>query len=229
MRIQKYLSEQGILSRREAENLIRDKKILINGKVANLGEKLDPLLDKIKIIGLKENKAKKETVIINKPRGIVSSRVKNEGKTIYEMFSQYEHLHITGRLDKESQGLILLTNDGTLVKKITGDKHEVEKEYQVTVRENILESQLEAMAKGVKLEDGLTLPAKTKRIGKNTFSITLKEGRNHQIRRMADKVHLTITKLTRIRIGNISLGDLKEGKVRRLTEEQVLGLKTKMK
>ena len=225
MRIQKYLSEQGIMSRREAEAYIRAGKILVNGKVALIGEKIDPEKDKIKIVG-EENKAiAKETIIINKPRGIVSSRIKSEGKTIYDLFPQYGHLHITGRLDKESEGLILLTNDGVLAKKITGDKHEIEKEYNVSVREDVQDTQLRAMAQGLRLRDGKTLPAKTSRLGRREFSIVLKEGRNHQIRRMTDKVRLTITNLKRVRIGGITLGSLKEGGVRKLNQKEIESLK----
>ena len=225
IRVQKYLSEQGILSRREAEVYIRAKKILINGKVALIGAKIDPAKDKVEIVGGTGNQsADKKTVIINKPRDIVSSRIKSEGKTIYDLFPQYEHLHIIGRLDKESEGLLLLTNDGILAKKITGADHEVEKEYHVYVRENVQDTQLRAMTQGLRLRDGMTLPAKTRRLSRREFSLVLKEGRNHQIRRMADRVHLTIVRLIRTRIGTIVLGKMKEGIARELSSKEVESL-----
>ena len=225
IRVQKYLSEQGILSRREAEKYIRAGKILINGKVALIGAKIDPSKDKVKVIDEGNQSLSKETIIINKPRGIVSSRIKSEGKTIYDLFPEYGYLHITGRLDKESEGLLLLTNDGILAKKITGDKHEVEKEYHVSVRENVQDTQLRAMERGLRLRDGITLPSRAKRLGRREFSLTLKEGRNHQIRRMTDKVRLTITNLVRTRIGTINLGNLRGGKARKLSEKEVESLK----
>ena len=225
IRIQKHLSEQGILSRREAEKYIRAGKILINGKVALIGAKIDPTKDRVEVVGINKGSSSKETIIINKPRGIISSRIKSEGKTVYDLFPEYGHLHITGRLDKESEGLLLLTNDGILAKKITDDKHEVEKEYYVSVREDVQDTQLRAMAQGLRLRDGITLPAKAKRLSRREFSLALKEGRNHQIRRMTDKIRLTITKLVRTRIGTINLGNLKEGKARKLTEKEVESLK----
>ena len=227
MRIQKYFSEQGILSRRETEESILAGKVSVNGEiVTDLGRQIDPLKDIVKVVADKKGYASdKQTILINKPRGIVSSRIKGEGKTIYELFPEYEHLHITGRLDKESEGLLLLTNDGVLAKKITGEKHEVEKEYYVKVREVVTESALARLAKGVKLEDGMTLPALVKRRGAHEFSIVLTEGRNHQIRRMADVVHYTVTQLTRVRIGTLSLQGLNEGAARALTQKEVASFK----
>ncbi|MEK7662019.1 MAG: pseudouridine synthase [Patescibacteria group bacterium] len=218
MRVQKYLSEQGILSRRKAEEYIRAGKILINGEVAKIGAKIDPAKDKVEVAGGTDNF---ETVAINKPRGIVSSKITKEGKTVFELFPRFNHLHITGRLDKESEGLMILTNDGVLAKKITGKEHSIEKEYRVSVREDVQDTQLRAMAAGLRLRDGITLPAKTRRLGRHEFSLTLKEGRNHQIRRMADKIHLTVTRLIRVRIGTINLAGLKEGNARVLSKKEV--------
>jgi pseudouridine synthase len=229
MRIQKYFSEQGILSRRETEAYILAGKISVNGEVVkDLGRQIDPDKDTVKIIdgkGKKDPIAKKEAVLINKPRGIVSSRIRGEGKTIYELFPKYLHLNITGRLDKESDGLLLLTNDGVLAKKITGEKHEVEKEYHVSVREAVEASKLARLAKGVRLSDGMTLPAVVEKRGMHEFSIVLREGRNHQIRRMADVVHLTVTRLTRVRIGTLSLRGLSVGAARVLTPAEIESFK----
>ena len=223
MRIQKYFSQEGILSRRETEKYIRAGKISVNGEIIkDLGRQIDPARDKVEIVGGKKRATdKKETVIINKPRGIVSSRIKSEGKTVYDLFPQYKHLHIAGRLDKDSEGLLLLTNDGVLAKKLTSEAHVVEKEYRVFVREAVRPNVLSIMSRGMRLPDGMTLPAKTKRTGAHEFTITLMEGRNHQIRRMADAVHLTVGRLVRVRIGPLTLGTLKSGEARALSSNEI--------
>lgn len=228
MRIQKYFSQEGILSRRETEKYIRAGKISVNGEIIkDLGRQIDPTTDRVEIIGVKKmgGLGEKETVIINKPRGIVSSRIKSEGKTIYDLFPQYKHLHIAGRLDKDSEGLVLLTNDGVLAKKLTSEAHIIEKEYRVFVRETVRPNMLSIMSRGMRLDDGMTLPAKTKRIGAHEFTIILKEGRNHQIRRMASAVHLTVGRLVRVRIGTLTLGTLKSGEARAVSGEEVVMFK----
>jgi len=222
MRVQKYLSEQGILSRRKAEEYIRAGKILINGKPAEIGAQIDPALDKVEIAGGEENF---EAILINKPREIVSSRIKKEGKTIFELFPQFSHLNVAGRLDKESEGLLVLTNDGVLAKKLTGAEHSVEKEYRVSVRENVSPGALKRLERGVRLSDGMTLPAKVKKTGTREFSIILKEGRKHQIRRMADAINLTVTRLVRTRIGNLVIGNMKAGASRGLSPKEIESLK----
>jgi pseudouridine synthase len=222
MRVQKYLSEQGLLSRRKAEEYIRRGKILINGVPAKIGAQIDPAKDKVEIVGEKEEML---TVLIYKPRGIVSSRISKEGKTVYELFPKLEKLHIAGRLDKESEGLLILTADGILAKKLTGSDHTIEKEYRVTVREAVLPTHIASMGRGIRLSDGMTLPAKASKLKRSEFSLTLKEGRNHQIRRMADRLHLTVTRLVRVRIGNLSIGNMREGNARVLGNKEIASLK----
>ncbi|MBX4215483.1 rRNA pseudouridine synthase [Candidatus Parcubacteria bacterium] len=222
MRVQKYLSEQGILSRRKAEEYIRAGKIMVNGKKAVIGQSIDPANDKVEVAGASPSF---EAMLLYKPRGIVSSRSSKEGKTVFDLFPQWKHLHIAGRLDKESEGLLLLTNDGILAKKLTGEDHLVEKEYKVTVRETVRPNHLLQMESGIKLEDGMTLPAKGKRLGGREFSLTLREGRNHQIRRMCDVLRLTVTRLVRTRIGPIGAKGMKEGASRPLTKEEIGALK----
>lgn len=156
VRIQKYLSEQGILSRREAEKFLTQGLILINGKVVRqLGTKIDPQKDKVQISGTGEKmRGLKKTVAYYKPRGIVSSRNSLEGETIFELLPQFKDLNIVGRLDKESEGLILLTDDGVLSRLLTGKEHLVPKVYEVTVQENLEPLHVRLMTRGVKLEDG---------------------------------------------------------------------------
>ena len=227
MRIQKYLSEQKILSRREAEEYIRLGLIKLNGKiVTEMGIQIDPEKDQIEILPVPPNLTEeKMTIAFNKPRGVVCSREKSEGQTIFDLLPQFEHLNAVGRLDKQSEGLILLSNDGTVTNAVTGDKHTTEKEYQVWVREDIMPAKLEKMSEGILLEDGMTLPAKTEKTGSHSYTIILKEGRKHQIRRMADAIQLTITNLKRTRIGNIKLNDLQKGEYRVLLKDETDTLK----
>ncbi len=216
MRIQKYLSQKRIMSRREAEEYIRQGKILLNGQVVKeMGVQIDPEKDKIEVLkSFGSAQDKKITVAVYKPRGIICSKNPAEGKSIFDVFPQFSELNTVGRLDKESEGLLLLSNDGVVTAKITGEDHSVEKEYEVTTREPIMPNHLRKIEEGIMLDGKKTLPAKAKRLGKNSFSLILREGRNHQIRRMADTVHLTIERLVRVRIGDITLSGLTPGKSR---------------
>ena len=223
MRVQKYLSEQGILSRRTAETYIRAGKILINGKKAEIGQQIDPKKDTVEVVG--QTEASFTTVLVNKPRGVASSRSAQDGKTVYDLFPQFGKLHIAGRLDKESEGLLILTDDGILAKHLTSDQHIIEKEYEVHVQEKIRGPELAQMERGLKLKDGMTLPAKADKIGPNRYTIVLREGRNHQIRRMADAVQLTVTRLTRKRIGGVKTGRLHTGEFRELTPAEIKSFK----
>ena len=223
MRISKYFSQQKILSRRETERYILGGRIKVNGEIVkDLGRQIDPEKDKVEIIGeIKE----KTTILFNKPRGISSSRIASEGENIFDLLPQFKHLNAIGRLDKESEGLILLSNEGTLTNIITGQEHLIEKEYVVEVREKVSQTQLNALSQSMMLADGPTLPAKAKIINDHTFSIILREGRNHQIRRMANHVRFTIKKLMRVRIGPLTIDGLAVGEVRNITAEELSELK----
>ncbi len=225
IRIEKLLSQEGILSRREAKRALEEGKIRLKGKALKPGEKISPkereLLEFDK--SLKKEGEKKETYLVYKPRGYTSS--KDGAKNIFHAFPQFAHLNTVGRLDKESEGLILLSNDGLITKAITGKDHNVEKEYLVTVREDVLPWMIQKMEKGMVLEDGPTLPAKAKKVSRKQFRITLKEGRKHQIRRMANKLHLTVLSLKRIRIHNLKIGAMLPKNYRKLTREEVQELK----
>ncbi len=224
MRIQKYLSLEGIASRREAEKLMKDGLVSLNGKVVTeMGIQIDPSKDTITVRG--NTASKKTTIIIYKPRGIVSSRIRSEGKTIYDILPQFKNLDIIGRLDKESEGLLMLSDDGVVAKAVTGDAHKTEKEYVVSVRESIVPARLKALEKGVLLEDGPTLPCSITNVKRYTFNIAIREGRKHQIRRMCDRVNLTVSELKRIRIGSIVIGKLSSGEFRKLSAEEVQLLK----
>ncbi|MDH5442348.1 MAG: rRNA pseudouridine synthase [Candidatus Nomurabacteria bacterium] len=230
IRIQKYLSEQGIMSRREAETAIENGWVLVNGSPAKEpGIKINPETDIVTIASeAQKNIAEKITVVVYKPRGYVSSK-DTENKNIFNVFPIFKHLNTVGRLDKESDGLILLSNDGLITKAITGSDHLTEKEYVVVVREDVFPWMIEKMKSGIKLADGMTLPAVAEKIDRHTFRITIREGRNHQIRRMADHLKLTIQSLTRVRIGSIETGNLKPGQFRKLTNNEIDELKSVLK
>ena len=227
MRIQKYLSEQGICSRREAEELIKRGLVAVNGSVVReMGVQIDPDKDTVSVLPFGQREiANKKTFILYKPRGISSSRIKSEGQNVYDLFPQFEELDVVGRLDKASEGLLLLSDDGVIAKSVTGDAHATEKEYEVTVREDLNAGRLKKLEPGVELEDGLTLPCATMLVGPHRFRIILMEGRKHQIRRMCEFLHLTVVQLRRLRIGSITLGDLKPGAFRMLTDREVASLK----
>ncbi len=229
MRIQKYLSQQKVCSRREAEEYIKEGRITVNGKVVTvMGVQIDPSVDVVKLLdGTHGATDEKITIAVNKPRGIVCSRAKNEGKTIFELLPEFEKLNVVGRLDKESEGLLLMSNDGVVTSAVTGEDHKVEKEYTVRVREEISGLSQRRMEQGIQLEDGLTLPATVTIQSGHRFTIVLREGRKHQIRRMADAVRLTITDLARVRIGNIKLGRLKPGEYRKVTPKELVRLKNR--
>ena len=230
MRIQKYFSEKGILSRREAERALLAGRIRINGVVVKtLGTVINPDTDRIELAQEKisRDKPAQKTFAIYKPRGIVCSKNSAEGKTIFDLFPTLKkyNLNTVGRLDKESEGLLLLSNDGTITNAITGGSHRIKKEYEITVRERVTQSALKKMESGIRLDDGMTLPAQTTRISDHVFRIILVEGRNHQIRRMANALRLTISSLKRVRIGNITLNNISSGTYRELTNKEAMDLK----
>jgi 23S rRNA pseudouridine2604 synthase len=226
IRIEKYLSEQGIMSRREAKKYLLEKLISVNGKIASPGDKIDPKKDKLSYKKeIQKNIEEKLTVAVYKPRGVISSKDKDRGKNIFDVFPQFKKLNTVGRLDKESEGLILLSNDGMITKAITGKEHKIEKEYVVEVREKILPWMMKKMSDGMQLQDGWTLPAKAKKINTHTFKIILKEGRKHQIRRMSNECKLTINSLKRIRIHNIKIGRMLPGNFKKLTKQEIEDLK----
>ncbi len=226
IRIEKYLSEQGIMSRREAKRFIASGDITINGHKVDPGTKINPEKDTIGYSkAVKDSSEEKMTVLVYKPRGYISSKDQDKGKNIFDVFPQFSHLNTVGRLDKESEGLILLSNDGMITKAITGKDHLVEKEYHVTVREEYLPWMAKKMSEGMKLEDGWTLPAQARKTDRTSFHITLKEGRKHQIRRMANACKLTVLSLKRVRIHNLSIGKMLPGNFKQLSPEQIQDIK----
>ncbi len=222
LRIQKYLADKGIASRRQAEALIKAGLVSLNGNVVHaMGVQIDPEKDVVAVLPAgKKQLAAKKTVALYKPRGIASSRMRSEGTTVYDLFPQFEDLDIVGRLDKASEGLLLLSDDGVLARQVTGDAHRTEKEYRVTVRETIRPRDLKSLEPGIELEDGLTLPCRAEQTGPHSFRIAIREGRKHQIRRMCEHIRLTVTELKRVRIGGLTLGTMKPGESRVLSAKE---------
>ncbi len=223
-RLERYLAHAGIASRREAKHLIVSGSVLVNNKkVSEPGYGVRPGVDEIAVVG--HDITQKESVLFYKPRGIETTATSDVHTDIRKRYPQFAHLNPVGRLDKDTDGLIILSNDGTLTRIITGDQSTVEKEYLVEVREQLQDVALNRMASGIVLDRVMTRPAITKRKGRNSFTIILTEGRKHQIRRMCDACKLTITKLTRIRIGHLKASGMIAGNAKLLTPKDVEMLK----
>ena len=221
MRINKFLSETGITSRRGADKFIEAQRVTINGRLAELGSKVEPG-DEVQVDGKVIEQPDQQYVYLalNKPVGITSTTEQHIEGNIVDFVNHPERIFHVGRLDKDSEGLILLTNDGDIVNEILRAENEHEKEYIVKVDMPITESFLQKMQEGVEILDTVTLPAKTEKLSKYTFRLTLRQGLNRQIRRMCSALGYEVRKLQRVRIMNIAIGDLAVGQWRDLTTEE---------
>jgi len=220
MRLQKFLSRAGICSRRKGEEYIKAGWVKVNGKiVTELGVKVDPERDAVEVDSDAIRSDSAPTYIaLNKPKGYVSSCDQQNEKIVLDLLDTSERVYPVGRLDKESTGLLLLTNDGHLHHRLSHPSFNHEKEYEVTVAKPLPEGALRKLAKGLPMMGTRTRPARVKRISARRFGIVLQEGKNRQIRRMVRKVGNQVTHLNRIRIANIKLGNLPSGSWRYLTK-----------
>ena len=227
-RLQKILSHAGVASRREAEAIITSGRVAVNGKVVTeLGTKADPDKDRITLDG-KPVRAKRERVyiLLYKPAGYVTTLKDPEGRPVVTDLLKGigERVYPVGRLDYNTEGLLLLTNDGEWTNRLAHPRHEVEKEYLVKVRGGVDPGQLRQLADGVDLEEGRTAPAKVELIQEtdrnSKLAITIHEGRYRQVRRMCEAVGLTVVSLKRTRYGFLELGNLKPGEYRRLSPQE---------
>lgn len=221
MRINKFLSEAGIVSRRGADKWIEDGRVTINGKPAELGSRVEQG-DDVRVDG-KPVKTEEQLVyiVLNKPVGITSTTERHiEGNVVDFVNHPLRIFHI-GRLDKDSDGLLLLTNDGDIVNEILREEHGHEKEYIVTVDRPITKEFIHKMESGVEILDTITKPCKVKQLGPRKFNITLTQGLNRQIRRMCSALGYNVRRLQRTRIMNIHLGNLPIGQWRDLTEKEL--------
>ncbi len=226
MRLQKFLSAAGICSRRKGEEHIQAGDVAVNGRtVTELGTKVDPAADRVTFKGAPVRRASSTVYIaLNKPKGCVTSCDHPGERVVVDLLDIPERVFPVGRLDKDSTGLLLLTNDGPLHNRLSHPSFDHEKEYEVTVGKPIPDGALAAMARGMPMMGTKTRPAEVERVSAVRFRIVLKEGRNRQIRRMVRKVGNHVTALKRIRVANIRLGDLPEGGWRHLTAAERNGL-----
>lgn len=224
IRVNKYLSDCGICSRRQADRLVEEGRIQVNGEVAVMGTKVfenDVVKLDNKVIS-KEN----ELILLamNKPRGITCTAQKEDPDNIVDFLNYPKRVYPIGRLDKDSEGLILLTNDGSIVNKILKASTFHEKEYIVTVNKPITLKFLEGMREGVPILDTVTRKCEVTQVNKFTFNIILTQGLNRQIRRMCEYFGFRVVTLQRVRIMNIKLGKLKVGTWRKITEQELKDL-----
>lgn len=233
IRLQKFFTDCGVLSRRAAEEEIKAGKIKVNGLTAQLGDKIDPENDLVEYKGkriIQPQNLDFVYIILNKPCGVVTSAKDEKGRTcVTDIVKCGKRVYPVGRLDLNSQGLILMTNDGELTNKLTHPRHEIPKIYEVDVVGRVTTEQLTVLNSSMTVDGYVLLPVKTEFITKNdkftTLKMTLFEGRNRQIRKMCEQVGLKVAKLTRVAIGNITLGNLEGGKWRYLTNDEIKMLK----
>lgn len=225
MRLQKYLAHCGICSRRKAETYILDGLVRVNETIVReLGTTVDPEKDRVFFKGRKialNPSAAQIYIALNKPVGVVSSCARQQSKIVLDLVDVDVRIYPVGRLDKDSSGLLLLTNDGALHNRLSHPSFNHEKEYIVKTCRPIPDVHLKKMAGGIMINNEKTRKANVKRISKNSFRIVLKQGRNRQIRKMVAKLGNRVDMLKRIRIANINLGSLKEGRWRYLTPDEI--------
>ncbi len=236
IRLQKFLSNAGVCSRRKGEEYISSGRVTVNGKIVTaLGTKVDPQSDRIEVNG---QRIRTDNALIyialNKPKGYIASctRDRDEDNIVLDLLDIHQRIYPVGRLDKDTTGLLILTNDGKLHHRLSHPSFDHEKEYEVTVDRPLADGALRKLAQGLPMMGTKTRPARIKRLSARRFRITLQEGKNRQIRRMVRKVggrvsklrRGRVSKLRRVRVANINLGKLAEGNWRYLTEKEKTNL-----
>ena len=222
MRLVKYLARSGVASRRRAEELIAAGKVRVEGEVVT-----DPARDvdgsrEVEVDGRPVSPEPHEVWIVNKPPGVVSTaREPGRRPAVTELVDSERRLYPVGRLDVDSTGLILLTNDGELANRLMHPRYGVERSYRVRLGRPATESQIRRLRRGVRLDDGVTAPARVRRVSARVLELTIAEGRNRQVRRMVEAVGNRVVSLTRVRFGSLELGTLPEGRARRLRRPEV--------
>ncbi|PNU20954.1 pseudouridine synthase [Geothermobacter hydrogeniphilus] len=232
-RLQKIIAAAGLCSRRTAEEWIRAGRVTVNGEMPDLGCRVDPAVDEVLVDGRPlPGAAEKVTLLLNKPTGCVTTVSDPQGRrTVLDLLPPHlPRLFPVGRLDYNTEGLLLLTNDGELAQHLAHPRHKVEKTYLVRVRGAVTEEIRRKLERGVALADGITAPAGVRVRGSSGghgwLEITIREGRNRQIRRMCEAVGLSVSRLKRIRLGFLDLGDLPTGKTRILNAGEIDRLKS---
>ena len=226
MRLAKYLAHGGIASRRKAELIIARGRVTVGGEVVRDPARDVGDADEVCVDGSPVGAEAREVWAVHKPAGVVSTaREPGDRPAVVSLVDSKARLYPVGRLDADSTGLLLLTNDGELANRLTHPRYEVPKSYRVELRRPPAEADLRRLARGVALEDGVTAPAEVKRLGEREVEIVLREGRNRQVRRMAEAVGNDVVALQRVRFGPIELGDLPEGRARRLSDQEIADLR----
>lgn len=240
IRLSKYFTDCGIMSRRAAEEEIKMGRVTVNGHVAELGEKIDPAIDEVIYNGktVKSTPSEKICIMLNKPRGIVCTANDEKERTkvtdlcrdVKTKGGSSVRLYPVGRLDMDSDGLLLLTNDGDLANKLTHPRHSIPKIYHVTIKGKFMPEELAILGESIDIDGKATVPVKVTKVGQTDNAtiarFELFEGRNRQIRRMCEYHNVRILQLTRVAIGKIKLGELPLGKWRYLDEKEIHYLKT---
>ncbi len=222
MRLVKYLAHSGVASRRAAERLIADGRVRVGGEVVR-----DPARDvdassAVEVEGRPVSPEPREVWLLNKPAGVTSTaREPGRRRAVTELVDSPRRLYPVGRLDADSTGLILVTNDGELANRMTHPRFEVPRTYRARLRRPPSETDLRALRAGVELDDGPTAPARVRRVSPRVIEITIREGRNRQVRRMAEAVGNEVLELERIAFGSMRLGDLPEGQARKLSRAEL--------
>ena len=221
IRLNKFLSDAGFCSRRQADRLIEEGYVKVNNETALMGQKVT-LLDKVTVDGKEVSREEEQILIaLNKPVGIECTTDLNNPDNIVDFINFDKRVYPIGRLDKNSQGLILLTNDGSIVNNILKGSNYHEKEYVVTVDKPVTDDFIKKMSTGVRILDQVTRPCKVTKVKKHVFNIVLTQGLNRQIRRMCGELGYNVQKLKRIRIMNIELGNLPVGQYRKVTDSEL--------
>lgn len=227
VRLQKFMAECGVASRRKSEELIEMGKVKVNGHIAHIGDKINPKKDLVTVRGKKINKVDRMYyIMLNKPRGYVTTVSDELGrKTVMDLIDVKARIYPVGRLDKDSEGLLILTNDGSFANALTHPKHNYAKVYRVTVRPSVNDEILDKLRNGIEIDGRKTAPCDvnivTEDEGRVVLEFILREGRNRQIRKMCEAVNLEVARLKRISIGPVKLGMLQPGKSRELTDNEV--------
>ncbi|MBE6694602.1 MAG: rRNA pseudouridine synthase [Ruminococcaceae bacterium] len=235
VRVSKYFTDCGIMSRRAADAAVADGLVTVNGNVAELGQKIDPTRDivkyKGKVVKPSTDRGEKICIMLNKPRGYVTTMSDEKGRrTVAELCADAGvRLYPIGRLDMDSDGLLLLTNDGELANYLSHPSHRVDKVYVAVVAGNVTTAQLEGMTRPIEIDGKTTSPARIKKIGSDgqltAIEVTIHDGRRHQVRKLCAREGLKVKSLTRTAEGSLTLGNLPLGKWRKLTAAEIKKLK----
>ncbi len=231
IRLQKYLAECGVASRRKSEELIAAGKVKVNGVTALIGDKVSPKHDKVTISGKKVVSVKKNVyIMLNKPRGFITTmNDEHDRKCVAELVKDINtRVYPVGRLDRESEGLLIMTNDGEFTNALTHPSKHVPKTYRVTIRPTITKEQATEFRNGIEIDGRMTAPADLRVLetqeNRTVVEVTIYEGRNRQIRKMFEALGIEVARLKRTKVGNLKLGMLKQGAYRHLTEDEVSSL-----